>query len=453
MAEAWNNLGNILFLEDKAAEAIPCYAEAVRRRPGFAEACLNLARALREDDRLSEGLAWYREAARLRPAYPKAHNNLAVALLELGQLAEAEAHFRESLRYDPGSVQVLLNLASYGLYKDHDPRPEHLKARLADPRLSPLELCQIHFILANLFDREAKYDEAFAHFQEGNQKRRDLFRQSGAAFDTGKHTRLIDRLRTVFTPSYFEHLPGGGLASEVPVFIVGMPRSGTSLVEQIIAQHPEAAGAGELRDFPRMAAALPGRLGTDDMFPEGVLRLDLATIRQLAEGYETHLRRLGGPVKRVTDKLPENFLYLGLIATLFPRARVIHCRRDPLDTCLSCYCRFFQEMPFACDLGDLGRYYRDYVRLMEHWRRALPLPVLDVVYEDLVADFEGVSRQMVQFCGLAWDERCLRFHENPRAVRTPSKLQVRKPLYRSSVGRWLHYATHLRPLRDALGLP
>jgi tetratricopeptide (TPR) repeat protein len=450
--EVWNNLGNVLLLEGKAGEAIPCYREAVRLRPGYAEACLNLGNALREDDRLAEGLAWYREAVRLRPDNPKAHNNLAAALLETGDTRRAEAHLRECLKYSPGSSLVLSTLAANGLYSDADPGPERLRARLADPRLAPAEASQLHFALAHVLDRGDRPDEAFRHYAESNRLRRELLRQSGEAHDPDEHSRFVDRLIAAFTPAYFERVRGFGSDTEALVFVVGMPRTGSSLVEQIVTHHPEAAGVGEFRDLPRMTETLPERLGVSEPYPECVSRLDAASVGRLAEGYLQRVRELAGPARRVTDKMLMNFLHLGFIATLFPRARVVHCRRDPLDTCVSCFTQTFRNMSFTLDLEHLGRYHRDYERLMAHWREVLPLPVLDVAYEELVADTGRVSRQLVEFCGLPWDERCLRFYENPRPVRTVSKLQVRRPVYGSSVGRWRRYAAHLAPLRLALGL-
>ncbi len=452
-AEAWNNLGNVSFLQGKTVEAVRCYREAVRLRPGYAEACLNLGNALREDDHLAEGLRWYREALRLRPDYPKAHNNLAAALLETGDTREAEAHLRECLKHSPGSPKVLCTLAANGLYRDADPGPDELRARLADPRLSPGDAGQLHYTLAYLLDRAGRPDEAFAHYHESSRLRRGVARESGEAFDAAEHTRFVDRLIAVFTPDYFERVRGFGSDSEVPVFVVGMPRSGSSLVEQILSHHPDAAGVGELRDLPKVADALPASLGTAEPYPECVSRFDAAAARRLADVYLGRLCEIGGPARRVTDKMLVNFLHLGLVATLFARARVVHCKRDPLDTCVSSFFQIFRGLSFTLDLGDLGHYYCDYERLMAHWRSVLPLPVLDVVYEELVADTEGVSRRLVEFCGLPWDDRCLRFYENPRAVRTVSKLQVRRPVYGSSVGRWRRYAAHLGPLRQALGLP
>jgi hypothetical protein len=230
-----------------------------------------------------------------------------------------------------------------------------------------------------------------------------------------------------------------------------MMRSGTTLAEQILASHPRVYGAGELPLLGRLIESLPRRLGTGDGYPEAVRRLDRATTRALAAEHQQRLKGLGGAAERVVDKMPANFLALGLIATLFPRARIIHCRRDPIDTCLSCYFHDFgPSIPYTLDLRHLGLYYRAYERLMAHWAAVLPVPVFELRYEELTADQEAVSRRLVAFCGLEWDERCLRFHETRRVVRTASQLQVRQPLYRGSVGRWKRYEAFLQPLRDAL---
>jgi hypothetical protein len=197
--------------------------------------------------------------------------------------------------------------------------------------------------------------------------------------------------------------------------------------------------------------SMPGRLNATEIYPEILGRLDAATAQALAREGEQKLRELGGPAQRVIDKLPTNFLNLGFITTLFPKARIIHCRRDPLDTCLSCYLQNFgASIPYSLDLRHLGRYYRAYERLMAHWSRVLPVPMFELNYEELTANPEEISRRLVAFCGLEWDERCLRFHQTQRIVRTASVLQVRQPIYRSAVGRWKHYEAFLQPLREAL---
>lgn len=452
-AEPWNNLGNLAFDRGNWDDAIRCYREAVRRNPRYAEACLNLGKALRENDEVDEGLRWYREAVRLKPDSTKAHNDLAAALLETGALAEAESHFRDCLRLSPNMPKVLCSLAGNGLYRDSDLAPDELRARLADPALSAMDQSFLHSALGFLLDRAGAYDDAFSHLAEGNRIRREVAAREGERYDAEEHTRFIDRLMETFTPEYFRRVQGFGLESDIPVFVVGMPRSGSSLVEQILTQHPDVAGLGELRDIPRLAERLSARMGAIEQYPECVARLNGAMVQDLGGGYLARVRRLAGESVRVTDKMLDNFLHLGLIATLFPKARIIHCVRDPMDVCLSSFMQVFRGLPFTRDLGDLGRYYRDYKQLMGHWKHVLPLPMLDVVYEELVADPELVSRRLLEFCGLPWDERCLRPHENPRTVRTVSKLQVRRPISGGSVGRWRRYAAHLGPLREALGLP
>jgi hypothetical protein len=230
-----------------------------------------------------------------------------------------------------------------------------------------------------------------------------------------------------------------------------MMRSGTSLVEQILASHPRVFGAGELPDVGLLLKELPQRLGTAQEYPECASLLDAPISRSLAEKYLAKLRHLGGQAARVVDKMPFNYLRLGLIAALFPVAKIIHCRRDPLDTCLSCYFQNFSgSHPYTFDLSDLGYYYREYQRLSAHWTNVLPLKVFDLNYESLTADLENESRRLLDFCGLDWDDRCLRFNETQRVVRTSSVLQVRQPIYRNSIGKWKQYEAHLQPLIEAL---
>jgi hypothetical protein len=222
-------------------------------------------------------------------------------------------------------------------------------------------------------------------------------------------------------------------------------------VEQILASHPRVHGAGELSDVERLYTP-PASAPSAVEYPESMNQLDAAAARGMADKYLDRLRQLGGDALRVVDKMPFNFLRLGFIAALFPRARIIHCRRDPVDVCMSCYFQDFSSgHPFALDLANLGLYYREYVRLMDHWKKVLPVPIFDLRYEELTAEQERVSRELLAYCGLEWDERCLRFHETPRMVRTASNLQVRQSLYRSSVGRWKRYEPYIQPLLAALG--
>jgi len=454
-AQTRNALGGMLLALGQAESAEPHLREAVRLRPEFAEAHSNLGLALRELNRIDEALHCFRESLRLNPGYAGAHNNLAYTLQAQGKTDEACAEFRQARRIDPNNTRALLGLsglAAAGHYRFSDEEVRLLQALAARDDLPFDERGRLHFALARLRETAGAYDDAFVCYRRGNDLLKESLRRRGAVYDPAAQRRQVDRLIAAFTPAWFERVRPFGSDSELPVFVVGMMRSGTSLAEQILASHPRVHGAGELRDVGRTVSSLPQRLGATEDYPECIQRLDQGTAPALAEGHLQRLRQLGGEAARVVDKMPFNFLHLGLIAALFPRARVVHCRRDPLDTCLSCYFQNFVEpQAFTPDLAHLGHYYREYERLMAHWARVLPLPVFELRYEELTADQEAVSRRLLDFCGLDWDERCLRFNETQRTVLTPSALQVRRPLYRTSVGRWKRYERHLKPLLDALG--
>jgi hypothetical protein len=303
------------------------------------------------------------------------------------------------------------------------------------------------FRLADQYDRLGEYDRAFELYDRANR----LF---PGRFDPSLHGQAVDRMIASWTPERVGTLPESGVRDELPVFIVGMPRTGTSLVEQILACHPRVHGAGELQIIPAACGQLAPSKGLHEPMIDDPGVLTRPALERHARLQLGMLRKLGGRADRVTDKLPTNFLHLGLISRLHPRARVIHCVRDPLDTCLSCYFQWFRSgLPWAYRPEWLGSYYRTYRRLMGHWKRALPeLPILDVVYEDLVEDQEAWTRRIVEFVGLEWDDHCLRFHESRRISSTLSNEQVRRPMYRSSIGRHRHYADHLDPFRRALGM-
>jgi FkbM family methyltransferase len=447
------NLGNAQAARGLAEEAIACFRQAVRLKPDFAMAHMNLGTTLISLGEDEEALESFRRAVQLEPDKAEMHNNLATALLEQGQQEDAVAHFREALRLNPSCTPALVSVAVQDLFPLSADDVGRMEALLANPQLPPMDAATLEFGLGNLRQRAGAFDEAFEYFRRGNARRRGIFHQTGLGFHPPAFRALVDRLIATFDAAYFQRARGFGLDSELPVFIVGMPRSGTSLVEQIIASHPRAHGAGELRDVARIVEKLSAELGAREPYPECLAGARAEQVRPVAERQLRRLAGLGGDALRVLDKMPDNFLQLGLIATLFPRARVIHCRRDPMDTCVSCYLSYFRGLHFTWDLDDLGKYYRQYERLMAHWRQVLPLPLYEVQYEDLVANQEKVSRELVAFCGLDWDDRCLSPHETRRPVHTVSVLQVRRPVYTSSVGRWRRYEAYLEPLKAALAGP
>jgi hypothetical protein len=318
---------------------------------------------------------------------------------------------------------------------------------VGDNGIPPRQRSPLLFCLGAIRDRQGEYDAAFEAFAAAN-------RLYPATFDAESHARRIQERIDAWTPERTAGLPRASNADETPVFIIGMPRSGTTLVEQIIATHPEAFGAGERWAIPSLEreffdARQRGASEADclDLISRGAL--DRAATRELRA-----LKRLAPSAGRITDKMMTNFLHLGLVQLVFPGARVVHCRRDPLDTCLSCFFHRFPEgsEPYAYDLEHLAEYRRTYLEITEHWKSVLDLPWLDVTYKDLVADPDAQIPRLIEFLGLAWDDACLRFHESDREVATLSADQVRRPMYRTSVGRYRHYEKHLGPLKRALGL-
>ena len=315
---------------------------------------------------------------------------------------------------------------------------------LADGDLNAEQRQLLHFTLGKLYDAEGAVDQAFTHFAAGNGQIR-------SGHEPGKFTEFVDRTIAFYDAERIASMPRAANRSALPVFIVGMPRSGTTLVEQIIASHGQVFGAGELEHIDDAARHQAGGMAERDRLPECLGELHAADLDRIAGNHLVALNTLGGDAARVTDKLPYNFGHLGFINQLFTSARIIHCVRDPLDTCLSSYMQNFRRGNLQTyDLGHLGAYYNDYRRLMDHWRAVLDLPIMDIAYEDLVADQEGKSRELIDFIGLEWDPQCLRFHESGRVVNTASYDQVRQPIYDRSVGRWRHYERHLGPLKDAL---
>jgi hypothetical protein len=304
----------------------------------------------------------------------------------------------------------------------------------------------LHFAAAALLDRAGRYDEAFEHARRGKEGRRP-------DYDPSHNSQWIDCHLEYFTPAKLQSLPRASHGSRRPVFIIGMPRSGTSLVEQILASHSQVHGAGELRTLMSIRrAAWTSLWAAEKPYPDLLDSMSKSIADELAGVYLSTIAALDERTTYVIDKMPDNFLLLGLIATLFPDSRVIHCTRNPLDTCLSCYMTYFAGgQEYSHDLAHLGSFYRDYDRLMKHWATVLNYPLIEINYENLIHDMPGQARQLLVQLELPWEDACLNFHQTKRPVLTPSSDQVRRPVYATSVGRWKHYAKHLSPLIAALG--
>ena len=383
-----------------------------------------------------------------------AHGELARLYTIIGDTGMARKRYRRAFSLnpaDPRNIHGLIQLDPASITPDAIARVEQLLNR---PDLPIQDRCSFYFALGAINERSARYDEAFANYSVANIAR-------AKRFDSQAHIARIDEIIDVFDAGLFDvhnrvtMVPGADDRSMArPVFIVGMPRSGTTLVEQILASHSDVFAAGELNRIERITDALPLLTESGDDYPRCVEKLSSSAIYHAAQSHNKYLDNLaGGDSLFVTDKMPGNFLYLGLIALMFPQAVILHCQRDPMDVCLSCYFQNFSgDHAYAFDLQNLGLYYQQYQRLMAHWKQVLPVDVLDISYETLVNEPEMQIGRILEFTGLEWQQSCRDFHQTRRAVNTASLVQVRQPMYTSSVSRWRHYEKYLHPLKKNLGL-
>ena len=441
--------GAILLDQERLEEASAATERAIALNPHSHDAVNQMGRVAFHKGALDAALAYYEHALALKPDLAEAYNNMGNALKDLGRLDEAQAAFLACLEHDPDMTGAYVNLADTTRFTPGHPHLVAMEALAArDEGLSKADRIHVDFALGKAYADLKDYDRSFAHLLKGNAAKRATI-----DYDEAWMMALFDRIEAMFTPGFIEARTGSGDPSAMPVFIIGMPRSGTTLVEQIIASHPLVHGAGELPIFNEIVSRVTGA-GDAVPFSEPMSGIDADALHRIGADYVARLRSLAPDSERVTDKMPSNYFFAGLIHLALPNAKIIHCVRDPIDTCLSCFSKLFvAEQKHTFDLGELGRYYRRYEQLMAHWRRVLPPGrILDVRYEEVVADLDGQARRIIAHCGLPWDDRCLAFHETERPVRTASATQVRQPIYSSAVGRWRVYGQHLDPLLSALGV-
>lgn len=452
--EARVNLGHALSALGRSAEAIPCYEAAIKERPDDATAHLNLATALRDVDRYAQAAEHYERAIALAPDLTAAHSGLGTVHLESGRVDDARQCFERAIRLEPRRPNLFLDLSRSMTFTTEHPCLSLLLDLAHDMgTMSDTDKINVHFSLAKAMADIGDQPSSFSHQLAGN-----ALKRSAITYEETRTLEALQRIRNVFTEEFLER-QNLGVTSPDPIFIIGMPRSGSTLVEQILASHPQVFGAGETDAFD-VALRTAGLRTVKRPFPESVPEWTTEDFHGVADRYlkllRTNLPLSGkqGKARRITDKMLTNFRYAGLIHLMLPRARIIHTQRDPIDTCLSCFSIQFAGLHYTYDLGELGRYYSTYAHLMEHWRAVLPAGrMLEVQYEETVTDFEATARRIIAHCGLQWDDACLRFYETQRPVRTSSVTQVRRPIYQSSVGRWRPPDENaLRPLLDALGM-
>jgi len=473
--DALLGLSDVCWRLGNATDTMEHCRSALASRPDFAEAYSNLGLALGALGRWGEAVEAFQKAIRLKPDFALAYSHLGDAEVVRGNVDDAKEAYGEALRRDPDLAAALAGQANildiagdpqaaYELLepvvrrggahptvvtafadaslqlRSYDEAIAQIRKMLANPaELTPWQRSGLLFRLGALQERIDHYDEAFESYRLAN----DGY---PTRFDPQAHVRTVDAIITTWSSARLEQSPKATLRSERPVFIVGMPRSGTTLVEQILATHPDVFGAGERAEVGNLADA--SGASHDSVAAD---RLDAAMLDRFAATYLDNLGSIAGDARRITDKMPSNFLHLWFIALTFPGARVIHCTRDPRDTCLSLYAHGFSgNHDYAYRLDHLAEYYLQYQRLMDHWKTVLEIPIFEVCYEDLVSDLERETRALLSFCDLSWHEACLRPDETQRAVVTTSYSQVREPVHRGRIGRWSRYAEQLKPLIERL---
>ncbi len=516
VAEYHNSLGKALSGLERFDEAVMAYAQALRLKPKYAVAYNNLGNTLMEQCKWIDAIIAFKKALSLKPDFPTAYHNLGIALMSEVRYDEAEVCLKKSLELkETAEVHITLGMVMERVNRFEAAMDHFIRAGELDPTLSDVFYAQgnllktqgrfkestekfrqvvkmvpsspganyslahsqkyssvdhedivrvreilrtsnqsskaiatLHFTLGKMLDDCGRFEEAFDHYKKGNtlQKQRISYQ-----FESEK--AYFERLKTFFDSSFFDRYRNSGLSTEQPVFIIGLPRSGTTLTERIIAAHPDVIGVGESTAIKRLIDALPIHAPNREPYPECLRDITVEDVKKLSGQVLDVLKNLAGrsDVARIVDKMPYNFFNVGLIALLFPRARIIHCRREPMDNALSLYFRMFEYgNHFSYDLDDITSYFLAYESLMAHWRRVSPIPVFDLKYENLVANQEKISRDLIEHVGLEWHDACLNFHKESRTSRTASAWQENQPVYFDSVERWRHYESFVGSMKNLL---
>jgi len=444
---AFRGLAHSYRLEKETDLAIENALNALSITPNSLVIHTLLGSIYRESGFPDKALVSFKKALEVDVEYLPAHLAKGRLLMELGDIPAAKQDFQTALKIDDKSLAARIALIQVNKVTVDDENMLRLIGLDKDNTLSAKKASSLHFALGKAYDDTKQYDLAFKHYFEGCQLKRKRI-----DYDSKDNDDSINRIISFFSKEKIDVLRGKGCLSNTPIFVLGMPRSGTTLTEQIIASHSDVYGAGELPDLSYLANHTNGE--AVNSYPDGLLDFNQKQLATLGEKYIDGLKEREPNAKYITDKMPANFNLLGLIHLILPNAKIVHVKRNPIDTCLSGFSRIFKHnnQPHSYDLKEIGLYYRNYHRLMQHWKKVLPKDSFyEINYEDIVADTECEARALIKYCGLDWSDNCLNFHKTKRSIRTASVTQVRQPIYTTSVERWKSYEEHLVPLFDALG--
>ncbi len=444
-AAVHNNLGLLFRAQHRYPQAKAHLEKAIQIDENNAQALLHMGNILQEHPPIQteKAVQCYRKAIAQQPGFSEAHNNLASTLLTQGKREEALQSYRTAIQHNPRFFAAYRQLAIQTKHKTYSPIIQRMETLFHEPSLGALDRMQLAFGLGKAFDDLSQHERAFSYFHTANQLQRRQFQ-----YEHRKVERHFETIAQSFDPSFFRALPARTPPASTPIFIVGMMRSGTTLTEQILSSHPAVHGAGEVHILPRLIASFGEKAS-----PRTLASLTATEYSNLGERYWKALQPYNPRKSILTDKLPSNFMRIGLIHAMLPHAKIIHCERSSMDTCWSIYRHFFTDpYPYASNLEELGAFYTLYQQLMRHWTTSLPGFVYTLRYGSLIHSPEEEIRKLLRFCGLPWSESCLHPHRSNRVVRTPSLFQVREPIHQRSVNRWQPYRRWLAPLLAALGI-
>lgn len=426
-------------------DAIKHFQHVLARRPDSVGALGALGKSYTEAGKAELALPLFEKATKLQPTHKALRFDHATALIALGRMDDAAALLKENIARGYRVAASYRSLADTSKFSSEPAELGAILDKLMEPGVDPVDLISLHHAAGKILNDLGRYEEAVDQFQASKIA-------AGHGFDIEAYRSRTDTLIASFTPEVLRSKAGLGDPSELPVFIVGMPRSGTTLIEQICASHPAVHGAGELNRLGTVARTAGYAQKPNGSIQKTPQALTADEARSMAAGYLGYVQQIAPSSARIVDKMPHNFQLIGMIALIFPNAKIIHATRDPIDNCISCFFNTFNERHgYNTDLHTLGLYYREYKRLMDHWNALLPGRIYECNYETMIADQEAESRRLIDFLGLPWDDACLSFYETERSVTTPSRWQVRQPIYASSVKRWKRYENKIQPLIEALG--
>lgn len=443
---AWLDLSKTQIEQGKLSEAIKSGEELVKSNPDNAEPYIALANAQALGYFTAQAIENYRKALDISPGHPGAYSGLAHQLKTVGRAQEAIDSHRQNIAANPTNTDSYWNLANMKTFRFTDEEVKAMEQLLESDELEDLPITQLSNSLGLEYEGRKDYDRAFEHFQHGN----DIRRQS-EIYNSADRGALIESIIDVFSEQFLAQNQGAGANDPAPILIIGLPRSGSTLIEQILASHSQVEGTHELADLEQIMQAFKKPNSKRLPFPKSIIDLKQQAWGKIGNHYLERTQKYRSGMPRFIDKNPNNFIYVGLLHLILPKAKIINARRHPLDSCFGSYKQLFASgQPFSYDLTDLGEYYLQYQSIMDHWHQVLPGKVLDVNYADVVADLDTQVRRILDYCELPFEEECLRFHETERAVKTASSEQVRQPIYASSVNLWQHYESNLGELIDVL---